>query len=508
MLRHVLLAKDSCKLSTRRCHYCPQSLNLDTLKSAEIHILREVQRSEFSEEVECLIKEKPIPKGSSIISLAPFLDSNGLLRVGGRISALQKLVDLDVYPIIIPKKSHIATLLTRYFHEKVSHQGRKMTEGKIRSSGFWIIGVKRLIASEIHHCVTCRKLRGAFCGQKKANLPKDRLTPRPPFTFVGLNTFGPWDVTARRTRGGLATSKRWAIMFTCLISRGIHIELVEELSTSSFINALRRFLSIRGPVRQFRSDRGTKFIGAVKELQMVHQFVEKPMVQRFLQDNECSWIFNPPHASHFGGAWERMIGVTRRILDGMLLRNGMKGLTHDTLSTFLAEVCAIVNSLPLTTITEDASDPSFLTPAMILTQKIGHLPESLPDIDPKELYKYPSFLTPAMILTQKIGHLPESLPDIDPKELYKSQRHYVQTLAAEFWRKWECEYLSALQTRRKRTLEEPSLKEGDVVMLEESESPRNQWSVARVNRIFPSTDGHVREVEVRVVRGGHCISLC
>lgn len=121
-------------------------------------------------------------------------------------------------------------------------------------------------------------------------------------------------------RRGLAASKRWAILFTCLVSRGIYIELVELLSTSYFINALRRFLSIRGPVRQFRSDRGTNFVGAVNELQMVHQFVEKPLVQRFLQNNECAWMFNPPHASHFDGAWERMIGVTRRILDSIPLK--------------------------------------------------------------------------------------------------------------------------------------------------------------------------------------------
>ncbi|XP_061179398.1 uncharacterized protein LOC133188024 [Saccostrea echinata] len=207
----------------------------------------------------------------------------------------------DVHPIIIPKKSHVATLLIRHFHDSVFHQGRRITEGKIRSSGFWIIGAKRLIASEIHWCITCRRLRGSFCNQKMANLPVDRLTPGPPFTFVGVDTFGPWDDTARRTRGGVATSKRLAVLFTCLVSRGIHIELVEELSTSSFINALRRFLSVRGPVRQFRSDRGTNFVGAVNELQMVHKFVEKPTVQKFLQDKDCSWLFNPPHASHFGG---------------------------------------------------------------------------------------------------------------------------------------------------------------------------------------------------------------
>lgn len=78
--------------------------------------------------------------------------------------------------------------------------------------------------------------------------------------------------------------------------------------------------------------------------------------------------------------------------------------------------------------------------------------------------------------------------------MYKSQWRYVQTLADEFWRKWEREYLSALQFRRK-------WKEGIVFLLEESDSPRNHWQIARVTRTFSSADGHVREVEVRVVRG-------
>nr|XP_022300905.1 uncharacterized protein LOC111109110 [Crassostrea virginica] len=230
-------------------------------------------------------------------------------------------------------------------------------------------------------------------------------------------------------REEIAMNKRKAILFTCLVSRGIHIELVEELSTSSFINALRRFVSIRGPVRQFRSDRGTNFIGAVNELQMVHQFVEKPLVQKFLHEGESTWLFNPPHASHFGGVWESMIGITRRILDGILLRTGMKSLTHETLSTFMAEVCAIVNSRPLTPLSENPSEYA---------------------------------LTPAMILTHKTGPLPNSIPTIDPKELYKSQWRFVQNLASEFWRKWKDEYLSTLQIGRKWTSEEPSLKEGDI----------------------------------------------
>ena len=99
-----------------------------------------------------------------------------------------------------------------------------------------------------------------------ADLPVERVTPAPPFTFVGMDVFGPWQVITRKTRGAAANSKRWAVIFTCLTVRAIHIELVESMDTSSFINALRRFFAIRGPAAQLRCDNGTNFVGARNEL--------------------------------------------------------------------------------------------------------------------------------------------------------------------------------------------------------------------------------------------------
>lgn len=92
----------------------------------------------------------------------------------------------------------------------------------------------------------------------------------PPFTNVSLDVFGPWMVMTRRTRGGSADNKRWAVLFTCMSTRAMHIELVESMSTSSFINALRRCFSVRGPAKRLRSDRGIHFIGACKELKINH----------------------------------------------------------------------------------------------------------------------------------------------------------------------------------------------------------------------------------------------
>ncbi|XP_069104772.1 uncharacterized protein [Argopecten irradians] len=234
---------------------------LESFSRAKTFILQLVQRDTFPTEIECLSSGNPCPRDSRISALNPFLDQHGLLRVGGRLKHA-KIDTNEKYPIIIPSAHHISTLIVRHYHEQMKHQGRHLTEGSIRSAGFWIVGGKRLLSSIIHKCVTCRKFRGKEGNQIMSDLPKDRVVPGPPFSSVGVDVFGPWNVVARRTRGGVANSKRWAVLYTCLTTRAIHIEVVEELSTSAFINATRRFIAIRGKVTEFRSDRDTNFVGA------------------------------------------------------------------------------------------------------------------------------------------------------------------------------------------------------------------------------------------------------
>ncbi|VDI66648.1 Hypothetical predicted protein [Mytilus galloprovincialis] len=91
------------------------------------------------------------------------------------------------------------------------------------------------------------------------------------------------------------------------------------MNSSAFINAVRRFAAIRGQVNIFRYDRGTNFIGTIDDLKIDSINVEDGPFKNFLYNSGTTWIFNPPHSSHMGGAWERMIGITRRILDSMLL---------------------------------------------------------------------------------------------------------------------------------------------------------------------------------------------
>lgn len=332
------------------------------------------------------------------------------------------------------------------------------------------MGGKRAISRVIFNCVTCRKLRGRQQEQIMAELPEDRLSTDPPFAYVGLDVFGPWPVTVRKTRGGQSDAKRWAVIFTCMSTRAIHIEIIESMDTSSFINALRRFFAIRGSVKLLRSDCGTNFVSACKELQIDKQGCHNSKLHSFLKDSGCKWHFNPPHASHMGGSWERMIGVTRKILDAMLLEHRNAKLTHEILVTLMAEVTAIVNARPLTEVSTDPENPAILTPAMLLTQKVA-----TPPVPPGQF---------------------------ESRDLFRAQWRRVQYLANVFWSRWQREYISGLQNRRKWKTIKPNLQTGDVVLLKEALEHRNNWPLGLITKIFPSEDGLVRKIEVKIFRKG------
>ena len=457
--------------SRNRCsgwHICEESHTVQQLEASANLILKEIQQEVYGKEIQALRGNKPIPKNSSVVCLNPFIGSDGIMRVGGRLRHAVQLISREKHPVILPGKHHIAKLLAIHFHEEVQHQGRHFTEGAIRSGGFWLTGGKRLVASIIFSCAKCRKLRRNLEGQKMADLPSDRLEEAPPFTYVGVDAFGPWSVVTRRTRGGQANSKRWALLFTCLCIRAVHIEVIEDLSASAFINALRRFVAIRGKVKQFRSDRGTNFVGATSDLRVDAINVEDEHVKKYMYNSGTVWIFNTPHSSHMGGVWERLIGVARRILDSMLRDIGT--LTHEVLVTLMAEVTAIINSRPLVPVSYDQEFPEILCPTTLLTHKT--------DMD-QQLHS-----------------------QIDVKDMFRSQWKRVQHLADTFWLRWKREYLQTLQPRKKWLEQKNNVQVVDIVLMRDCEVGRISWPVAKVERIFPSDDGCVRKVEVKVIKDG------
>ncbi|XP_066928973.1 uncharacterized protein [Clytia hemisphaerica] len=440
-----------------------QPLTVEELKFAQVTIFQEVQRSYFANTVQRLKNDEKIKLNDNLVKLNPFIHKDGLLRVGGRLQ--RSNMDFEIkHPIILPKDSVITKPLVRFHHNNTFHSGRGMTINEIRTNGLWIININSMVRHVIHQCVVCRHLRGATIQQRMSDLPIDRIEAAPPFTYTGLDVFGPFYIKVRRS-----LVKRYCVLFTCLASRAVHIEGIHSMETDSFILSLRRLVARRGNIRMIRSDNGTNFVGADKQLYREFMNMDHSKIADFLSKHNGDWVVwkrNPPSSSNYGGVWERQIRTARNILSGMLIKHG-EILHEESFHTLITEVENVINSRPLSV--ECLNDSTSLTP-----------------------------ISPMTLLTHKskvVYPLPGSFSDVD---LYcRKYWRRVQHLVNEFWERWRKEYLNSLQERSKWHKElKDAISINDVVLLKD-EKPRNEWCLAKVTKLIPGT-GLTRTVEIEL----------
>ena len=295
-----------------------------------------------------------------------------------------------------------------------------------------------------------------------AELPQARLKVlEPPFSSCGVDYFGPLTVKQRRSE-----RKRYGCLFTCLTSRAIHLEVAADLSTSSFINCLRRFVSRRGPVSHIFSDNGTNFVGAEHELRKALVEWNEAHIFEFLKQKDIVWTFNPPSASHMGGCWERSIRTVRKVLMA-LLHN--QNFDDDTLHTALVEVENIVNSRPLIHTPLEPGSNVPLTPNHLLKINL-------------------------------IAGLPPVLTE-SSNRYSRNRFRVVQCAADEFWKRWAKEYARTLMVRKKWHRVRRNVQVGDVVLVVDSNSPRGKWPLGHIIETFLDQHGLVRSVSVKTAAG-------
>ena len=399
-----------------------------------------------------------VTRSGSLFSLGPFLENN-ILRVGGRLRRAKLPQDVK-HPVILPRKHHVTDLVIRHEHVKLGHAGRNHVLSSLREK-YWITGGNSAVRHVIASCVKCRRVRYTVQSQKMSDLPQCRVDDTlPPFSYTGIDYFGPFLI-----KDGRKEVKRYGVIFTCLVSRAVHLEIANSLDTDSFLHALRRFVARRGNVKQIHSDNGTNFVAAEKELRGALKEMDQDTVRLYLMGIGVDWIFNPPGASHMGGSWERLIRSVRRILNGLLQEHGTR-LDPESFHTLICEVESIMNSRPLTTASGDPKDLAPLTPSHLLTGKSSIT------------------LPPAGVFQRD--------------DVYMRRRwRRVQYLANQFWSRWKKEYLLGLQQRQKWQRPSRNLQADDIVLIKDESLPRNCWSLGRVLTVETDNKGFVRAVTLK-----------
>lgn len=438
------------------------ALTGDELQKSEDILFKKIQFESYNCEVLAMQSKKEIPKSSNIYVLNPYLDEKGIVRLASRLDAAPVIEDFAVKrPILLNCNHEITALIVDYVHRKNHHRGRETVVNLLRQK-MWIPKLRVIVNRVIKCCNFCKYLNAKPLIPKMAPLPPERLQPHlPAFSYTGIDFFGPIEVTVGRRH-----EKRWGMIFTCMTSRAIHLELASSLDTSSAIMCFRNFVNRRGmPITVF-SDNGTNLRGAEKELRVAVEGLNFEQIKDetnciFPAQSKMNWKFIPPGAPHFGGIWERMVRTVKSVLY-IILKS--KAPRDETLRSAIIEVENIVNSRPLTYSPNDVDSPESITPNLLLR-----------------------------------GAVRDSIPLAGGFNCRKQWR-ISQAIADSFWKRWLQEYLPLIANRTRWYDDNASLTIGQVVLIIDENLKRGEWKKGVVSKLFPGIDGRIRSVEVKTAK--------
>ena len=393
-------------------------------------------------------------KADEFKTLSPYIDGD-VIRVGGRAEKSKISYEMR-HPVLLPQNHHVCKLITRYYHQQ-GHGGVANTASKVRAR-YWILGVHRLAKSVKFKCVKCREMEKRVESQMMSDLPNERMAPyTPPFHFTSCDYFGPMHVKVGRNK----TAKHYGVIFTCLNTRAVHLELATDCSTMEFIQVLRRFLALRGQPACIMSDNGTQFVGAQRELREMVQGWSIDELKDFCAERRIEWKFVTPLAPHHNGTAEALVKSCKIALKKAI---GDQQLKPFELFTCLQEVANLVNQRPIGRIPTDPDDGAYICPNDIL-----------------------------------LGRASSVVPQGPFKET-KNPRHrveFVQKIVDAFWRSWTRDVFPLLVPRRKWNVEKRNIRVGDVVMVSDPNAIRGKWTLGRITQVYPGDDGRVRTVKVK-----------
>ena len=427
---------------------------------AENFLFRLSQQQSFDEDINQLAHNKPIQKQRSrLIQLTPSIDEDGIIRSNSRL-ANAPVSTATKKPIILDGRNRIIRLFLELQHNINGHVGVEQ-QTHIIQLNFWVLQCKTVMKKISNRCYECRRQRQLNSQPQMSDLPSYRFSVKPvAFKETGVDIFGPFEIYSQIN----LAMKVYCCLFTCLTIRAVHIEVTRNLQKESCIMAFQRFFSRRGLPERIHSDNALYFTSTAMTFE--ESSFTTTEIQRYAESKKIAWKFIPPGAPHFGGTWERLIGMSKRLFFNIA---GSRKLQEDSFSTLICQVKALLNSRPLSSVSSDIRDVESLTPGHFLTGMTTGLPSDTTI----------------------------SSNDRGTGKLWNN----VNSILNEFWTRLLKEYLPTLRQRRKWHSTVDGIEVGDMVWILENNTPRGIWPVGRVQKVNKGKDNVVRSCLVKTTKG-------
>ncbi|KHJ91498.1 integrase core domain protein [Oesophagostomum dentatum] len=435
-------------------------------------LIRNHQRARINKQVISSLKHLNLRK-----------DEEGIWRCFGRLG-LAQLDQGARFPIFVLQKTLLAEIIIREYHQK-GHPGINHTIALVRQE-FWIPQLRAQVTQLIRKCVQCQKFNNLpYRYPNQDDLPKERVTRSRPFEHIGLDYFGPILVKLQNED----QEKCFGTIITCMVTRLIHLDVVTSLSTVAFIHMLRRFFARRGIPKSITCDNAPTF-GLGEEILQDYMaaFQQDSTVAKELSNREITWKNITPYAPWQGGFYERLI---KSVKYSMYKTLGKSPTTYEELFTTLTEIEALLNSRPLTYITNDINEQQILRPIDFLQRDIQII---YPFTQNKEESQDPEYLPAEKRLS--IETKTEAIKAIN-SSCEKTEK---------FWNQWQKQYLTAL--REKHILQVPQKrggrsqpKVGTVVLIQDAVQPRYTWKLAMIKELIASANNQIRTALLRLPSG-------
>ena len=294
-------------------------------------------------------------------------------------------------------------------------------------------------------------------------LPNQRVLPAPPWTYTSVDLFGPLehtDMVRKRLK-----EKSWGIIFTCMVTRAVYLDLTQAYHTDAVLQAVRRFMAIHGTPKEVLSDQGSQLIACGKEVATMLELVDWNAVEGWCSRRGIVWKCIPPQGQHMNGVTESLIRSTKHILHQVL--EG-KRMSFIEIQTVLFETSQILNSRPLALHSRPGEDPLDGGP-----------------------------LTPNHLL---LGRATGKIPEFSYSNMSNTKRvRFLQTIVQEFWNKWRIQVFHSLVPQYKWHKSMRNVQVGDVVLVGEDAIGVGEYKLGQVEDVKVSKDGLVRSCQVRCV---------